>query len=235
MLFDLDGVLVHSTQSIESAWQAWAAGHNLAWETVRPHVHGRHAVDTIRALLGDLADADIERQAQEVMWRQVSDTSELSAVAGMPDLVAAVSPGRWAVVTACSHELAVARLRATGYPVPDVLVTVDDGVAGKPDPAGYRLAADRLGASGRYLVIEDTAAGVAAGKAAGMAVIGLLTTHDPSALAAADVVVPDGRWLSATIKDGSIVVELLSTPEGPIRRPIRRPIRDPFGGLAAGG
>jgi sugar-phosphatase len=213
VLLDLDGVMVHSAGAIERAWRTWAATYGLAWETVRPHLHGRRAVDIIRELSGGLSVAEAQRQARELMRGQVSDTSELVAVAGIPELVAELPGPQWAVVTACSRELATARLRAVGYPIPEVLVTADDGIPGKPDPGGYRLAAERLGLSaGPCLVLEDSVAGVAAGKAAGMAVIGLLTTHDRAALAVADATVPDGRWLSTTVINGDILVDQLSSP-----------------------
>jgi len=46
--------------------------------------------------------------------------------------------------------------------------------AGKPDPEGYLLAADFLGVDAAdCLVVEDSAVGVAAGRAAGTTVAGL--------------------------------------------------------------
>ena len=58
---------------------------------------------------------------------------------------------------------------------------------GKPVPEGYLLAAGKLGvAPGDCLVIEDSPPGVAAGKAAGMRVVAVLTTHRAEQLAEAD-------------------------------------------------
>ena len=47
------------------------------------------------------------------------------------------------------------------------------------DPECYLLGKERSGAriAGKFLVIEDSPAGVRAGKAAGCAVLGLATTH----------------------------------------------------------
>src|ERR1700743_2949788 len=64
--------------------------------------------------------------------------------------------------------------RAAAGISPALLVTIDDVRAGKPDPEGYLLAARKLGADPRRcLVVEDAAAGVAAGRAAGAVVAGL--------------------------------------------------------------
>lgn len=200
VLFDLDGVMVYSTASIERAWHWWASSHSLSWEDVQPHVHGRLATDTIRAVLPDMPFARIEDEAQKVNSRQVFDTSDVEPVEGMNELIAQLrelSQERWAVVTACPPELAAARLVAGGYPVPEVLVTRNDVSRGKPDPQGYQIAANRLELDyPRCLVIEDSPAGVAAGRAAGMPVVGLATTHDPDVLEKADTLVQDGRMLS---------------------------------------
>jgi sugar-phosphatase len=79
------------------------------------------------------------------------------------------------------------RLRAVGVPIPQVFVTAEDVWRGKPDPEGYGLAAGRLGVEPRHcLVVEDSPPGVAAGRAAGMRVIAVLTTHSSAELADAD-------------------------------------------------
>ena len=73
-----------------------------------------------------------------------------------------------------------------------VVVSVDDVAAGKPDPESYLRALELLDgnlAAGDVLV-EDTDAGIAAAKAAGMRCIAVLGTLKPERLAAADEVVP---------------------------------------------
>lgn len=196
VLLDLDGVMVHSAASIERAWRAWSSARGLPWREVEPHVHGRLAVDTIRALLPDLAGGEVEREARAVNDRQVRDTSDVEPVAGMRGLVGALPDQSWAVVTACPRDLALSRIVAGGYPRPAALVTFEDVDRGKPDPQGYLLAAEKLGVEpSRCLVVEDSPAGVAAAKATGMAVVGLSTTHDTTELRDADAVVPDASWL----------------------------------------
>ena len=73
----------------------------------------------------------------------------------------------WAVVTSADRRLAGARLQAAAI-TPPVIVTVEDVPAGKPDPAGYQLAARRLGVPvAQCLVVEDAAPGVESGRRAG--------------------------------------------------------------------
>ena len=74
--------------------------------------------------------------------------------------------------------LARARLAAAGLGVPAVLVTADKVANGKPAPDAYLLAAERLGVDpAACLVLEDAPRGVAAGRAAGMTVWAVATTH----------------------------------------------------------
>jgi beta-phosphoglucomutase len=73
------------------------------------------------------------------------------------------------------------------------IVAAEDVPAGKPHPDGYLRALALLdgGLQARdVLVLEDTEAGVASAKAAGMRCLAVLGTLNPDRLAAADEVVP---------------------------------------------
>jgi beta-phosphoglucomutase-like phosphatase (HAD superfamily) len=68
------------------------------------------------------------------------------------------------------------------------IVSSDDIVHGKPDPEGYALALATLGVDpAEALVVEDTEAGIASARAAGVArVLAVRGTLEPARLAAAD-------------------------------------------------
>ena len=71
-----------------------------------------------------------------------------------------------------------------------VVVAADDVTAGKPDPAGYIRALELLDRRpDEALAFEDSEAGVAAAKAAGVYCIALEGTVDIDRLAAADEIV----------------------------------------------
>jgi HAD superfamily hydrolase (TIGR01509 family) len=69
------------------------------------------------------------------------------------------------------------------------IVTSDDVVHGKPDPEGYLNTLRLLGNPNDALVFEDTEAGIASAKAAGLRVIAKLGTLDPQRLREADELV----------------------------------------------
>jgi len=109
---------------------------------------------------------------------------------GALELVRSIPRERWGVVTSGSRLLATSRLPFCGLPIPDVLVTSDDVINGKPHPEPYLKGAARLGFSpADCVVIEDAPAGIEAARAAGMTVIGMASTYKPDFLAHADAVV----------------------------------------------
>jgi sugar-phosphatase len=172
LLIDLDGTLVDSHASIMRAWSRWATDNGVDPAHVQAIMPGRTATAVMREVRPDLAASELARQERLVLDWQVADNGDVTALAGAYDLLAALPIDRWAVVTACDRRLARARLHAAGLPIPQVLVGCDTVATSKPDPAGYLTAARALNtAPGQCLVIEDAAAGVAAGLAAGMRVL----------------------------------------------------------------
>jgi sugar-phosphatase len=73
-----------------------------------------------------------------------------------------------------------------------VIVAGGDVRAGKPDPEGYRRASDELAVPpSRCVVFEDSPAGLAAARSAGMYCVAVATTHPRSELGEADRIVSD--------------------------------------------
>ena len=102
-----------------------------------------------------------------------------NAIAGALAFTQSLPVGRWAVVTSCGARLAKQLIAHSGIAVPDVVISSDDVARQKPDPAGYLRAAQVLQVvPARCLVIEDSAHGAQAARAAGMDVIrvGMQTT-----------------------------------------------------------
>ena len=213
ILFDLDGVLVDSTANVERHWSSWARRHGLDPDKLLPIVHGRRALDTIRAVTPWL---DPERQLAELVELEANDTEGVVAVPGAAELLAQLDGARWAVVTSGVREVAVARLRAGSLPVPSVLVTADQVEKGKPDPEGYLTGARRLDTDPRECaVVEDAPAGAAAARAAGARLIALGTTHSLGALGDADLALPNLSDLQLTVsEDRTLVMRATSRTNG---------------------
>lgn len=173
VLFDLDGTLVDSDAAVARTWAAWSVKRGVDLEVIMKVSPGRPGVETIAELATGLTPAEVVADAEENLRLQESDLDGVVAMPGAVDLLASYERlgVRWGIVTSCPRPLALARMGAAGLPSPPVLVTADDVTHGKPDPACYLLGAELLGvAAGDCLVVEDAAAGVHAGRAAGMTV-----------------------------------------------------------------
>jgi mannitol-1-/sugar-/sorbitol-6-phosphatase len=191
LLFDMDGVLVDSTPAVARVWTAWADRFGLEPSAVVRQAHGRPSIATIRELL---PTADHRAENQAIEKAEIADVEDIIALPGTKQLLDALLPDRFAVVTSASNPLAVVRLRAAGFAIPKHLITASDIHYGKPHPEPYLRGAQSVGVPpADCLVIEDAPAGIQSGKAAGCRVLALrTTTPDPALQAAgADWIVTD--------------------------------------------
>lgn len=187
VLFDLDGVLVDSTRSVERQWRIWARARGIDEEKAVAIAHGVRAVEVIRAIAPHL---DAEAEVRKLESQEAADHDGVAVMPGAAELVRAIPDRRWGVVTSGRRNLATARLKLAGIPIPRVMVTAGDVVDGKPHPEPYLKGAERLGIDpAECLVIEDAPAGIRSAHAGGMKVIALASTYPASALSEADAVV----------------------------------------------
>lgn len=210
VLFDLDGVMVRSERAIERAWKRWAKKRGVRWDDLKTNVHGRVAVDTIRAVLPNTPLEQALLDANEVNALQVEDSVGCRPVPGVKRLLSCLTRDSWGIVTGCPPDLANRRLERANYPLPDTIITCRDVDRGKPDPEGYQLAAQRLGAECRSCVVfEDSPSGILAAQRAGMIVIAFTTTHRPDLLGTPHLIVQDARDLRIHQRPHSkIVIEI---------------------------
>ncbi|MEU9862945.1 HAD-IA family hydrolase [Streptomyces sp. NPDC047971] len=182
ILFDVDGTLMDAVANQRRVWHAWAARYGLDGEEVyavalrtRPvetfaAVAPGHDPEECLALLHALEDEDVRN-------------GEYGAFAGAAELLGGLPPDSWALVTSNYEHRVRGRFARTGLPLPGLVVDAASVTEGKPSPAPYLLAAERLGAApADCLVIEDAPSGVRSGVAAGMTV---WTVNAPAAPAGA--------------------------------------------------
>jgi len=123
----------------------------------------------------------------------------------------------WAIVTSGTVPLVSGWLEVLALPRPEHMVTAESVQIGKPDPTCYLMGLDRLGRRAKaadVLVLEDSPAGIRAGKAAGCKVLGLVTSHSAQQVLEAE---PD--WIvrdlqSVTVvrtRDGTVTLEISQT------------------------
>lgn len=196
LLFDMDGVLVDSTPAVARVWTIWAKARGLDPDDVVRRAHGRPSIATIRELL---PNGDHHAEDQAVEKAEIEDLEDIVALPGATQLLSQLSANRFAVVTSATRPLAVARIQAAEFAVPQNLVTASDIQHGKPHPEPYLCGASILGiAPADCVVIEDAPAGIQSGKAAGARVLAVRTTAPDDELrrAGADWIVDDCSALS---------------------------------------
>lgn len=174
LLLDMDGTLVNSDAAVERVWRGWAAEHGIDPELALAAGRGRQAYATMATLLPERPMELNLADNQRLLAQETEDTEGIVPIAGAPAFLASIESVPHALVTSASRALAEARMSAAGLEMPQLRITAESVGASKPDPEGFLKAAAKLGIEpADCLVFEDSAAGVAAGRAAGMRVLGI--------------------------------------------------------------
>ncbi|RGP62856.1 glycerol 3-phosphatase 1 [Fusarium longipes] len=220
-LFDMDGTIIDSTDAVVKHWETIGNEIGVAPEVILETSHGRRSIDILKILAPEKANWDYVRDMEGRLPKYHGhEAVEIPGARSMLEaLIARSSP--WAIVTSGTVPLVTGWLRVRDLPTPpsDYLVTAESVENGKPDPACYRLGRERLGLQAedaQILVLEDSPAGIRAGKAAGCKVLGLVTSHTVEQVVAAE---PD--WV---VRDLSSV-EVLHNKGGKVTIKISNALR----------
>ena len=168
LLFDNDGVLVDSHDSVDACWAKWAIEFGIQGFSISNH-YGTRAQDLVLSLVGEERFEEGNDRINELEQESAHETVPLP---GAVELLPTLPENRWTICTSANPRLGLARVQAAGLPVPKHLVTGGDVEKGKPAPDPYLLGAKRLGFDpADCVVFEDAQAGVLAGKAAGVKMV----------------------------------------------------------------
>lgn len=198
IIFDWDGVVVDSSAHHERSWEIMAARHGLA---LPPDHFKRGFGKKNNVIIPDLGWAtspdQVDRLAREKeeIYRALVREHGIAPLPGVHALLAALADRGIPCAIGSSTE------RANLDALLDimhfrhffsVIVSGEEVEHGKPDPAIFLLAAERLGAPpSTCVVIEDALVGIEAAHRGGMPVLAVATTNPPDLLAGADLVLPD--------------------------------------------
>ncbi|MFI6032917.1 HAD family hydrolase [Streptomyces sp. NPDC051315] len=186
LLLDMDGTLVNSDAVVERVWRRWAERHGLDGDEVMKVVHGRQGHASMALLLpGRPMEQNLADNAR-MLAEETADMDGVVAVPGAAEFLASLRGLPHALVTSADVPLSTARMAAAGLPLPGVRITAESVGASKPDPEGFLKGAAELGVDpADCVVFEDSGAGIAAGRSAGMRVVGIgprAALHRPDAV-----------------------------------------------------
>ncbi|MFE5038557.1 HAD-IA family hydrolase [Streptomyces sp. NPDC056683] len=207
LLLDMDGTLVNSDAVVERIWRRWSERHGLDGDEVMKVVHGRQGHASMAVLLPDRPMKQNLADNARMLAEETADVEGVVEVPGAAAFLTSLQGLPHALVTSADVALSTVRMAAAGLPLPAVRVTAESVGASKPDPEGFLKGAAELGvAPADCVVFEDSGAGIAAGRAAGMRVVGVgarAAVHGP------DAVVRDLTEVRVeTTADGSIRVHV---------------------------
>jgi beta-phosphoglucomutase-like phosphatase (HAD superfamily) len=192
IVFDFNGTLSDDEPLLYELYAELFAelGRPLSQEAYLEELAGNTEEEIVRRWLGRVDDTLVaERIARYAERAGDGSTVDDDARAAVRYAAGRVPVG---LVSAATHAEIDPVLSAAGIAdLFGVVVSSADVTQGKPHPEPYELAAELLELPpADVLVFEDTEAGVASAKAAGMQVVGVTRTLGAERLAQADELVP---------------------------------------------
>ena len=184
-IFDWDGVILDSSRHHEESWERLAKEEGRIF----PEGHflkgfGRRNVEIMRDMLKwseDLAEIQRLSSRKEELYREVVKDWGIESLPGVREWLERLKKEGIACGIGSSTEDKNVRLGLGLLGLGDFFqtaVTAEHVKRGKPAPDVFLEVARRLDANpAQCVVFEDAPAGVEAGRAAGMKVVGVTTTH----------------------------------------------------------
>ena len=201
ILFDLDGTLADTDSIHFAVWQDILLRYDLEIDRAfyRQRISGRTNSKIIKDILPQLTLEDAWKLAteKEETYRRLANS--LLPTPGLDRLLKLTDEAsiKRAVVTNAPEDNAVYMLEALRFTsIFPLVIMAKDAPPGKPDPAPYQMALDRLGVkSKRAIAFEDSAAGIRSAVGAGIYTVGITSSHLAEDLldAGASMVIEDFR------------------------------------------
>ncbi|MBW1689966.1 MAG: HAD family phosphatase [Deltaproteobacteria bacterium] len=205
VIFDMDGVLIDSYRAHFLSWRKMLRNHGLdITEEQFAATFGRTNPDIFARLYPSVKKEHypVLAEEKEAAFREIIST-DFPEMKGASELIKALHEAGAALAIGSSGPRENLEAVLNALPGGTHFMATTNGSEltwGKPDPEVFLTAARKLGLPPeRCVVVEDASVGVAAGKAAGCAVIAITGTATREHLKDADLVVDSLRELTPEI------------------------------------
>jgi beta-phosphoglucomutase family hydrolase len=190
IIFDMDGVICHTNPFHSLAWKAFLEryGVQATEEEFQDHMYGKSNSYILQHFLKrSVTGPEFDRleQEKEGLFREIY-APHVAAIAGFEPFLASLKAAGLPTGVATSApqanlDLIVDTLGIRGSM--ESLMASEHVIKHKPDPEVYLTSANNLGVNpSNCIVFEDSHSGIRAGLAAGMKVVGVLSTYTKAQL-----------------------------------------------------
>lgn len=201
----MDGVIVDNADFHYLAWKQTCDQYGifLSEEQYQNELNGRTMADTLAVLFSrkfSLAEEKAFSQTKEALYRELY-SPHIQPVPGLLSFLTSLQAAGVPLAVATSAPPDNVSFTLDGTGTRDYFSSIIDAsmvTHGKPHPEVYTRSGQALGTPAENCwVFEDAIQGVKAGKAAGMHVCGISTTHSADKLHEADKIIANFQGLKA--------------------------------------
>jgi len=203
-IFDMDGTMVDNTPYHFKTWQTLYKKYgigDLSEETYKTEISGVPIMDTVRSLFPDADEETLKSlvREKEQLYQEIY-TPFIAPINGLENLLTELKDGGVKLAMASSAswddiDFVLSHVKVRQYF--DVIIDGNRVSKGKPNPQIFlKAAADLHMRPEDCIVFEDSMAGIKAGNAAGMKVIGITTAHPADKLKPTSLTINDYTELS---------------------------------------
>ncbi|WP_018616507.1 HAD family hydrolase [Segetibacter koreensis] len=199
VIFDLDGTLLDNNEVHLKAWKKYLkdSGMEISDEDFKENISGRTNKDAVSHIYKkDMKEDEASKYylKKEEIYRKMYKKN-IAPIAGLHEFLENLHNHNVTMAIATSGIQVNIDFMFEHVPIKKYfkeIISSGDITKGKPDPQIFTKTAAALHiARENCIVFEDSMPGVKAGKAAGMKVVALTTSHNPEELQEADMIIKD--------------------------------------------
>lgn len=194
VLFDMDGVMLDTESQYDIFWKHQGDRYNVGIADFEKKIKGTTLPAILKKYFSQNTKEETDRIIEELdKFEEQMTYPEIPGSVKFVELLKKKGIKVGLVTSSSDTKLKGVYRDKQFHKIFDTIVSASRVAHGKPDPECYLLAAKDLNVNpDECIVFEDTYAGIDAGLAAGMTVIGLSTTYPEETLISKGVqVIPD--------------------------------------------